>query len=64
MEYYNLVIPVCMLMKAAAYCNILVSDVVKPESSFSLSLYCFFAENPKVSLIPKPCYPMGVPGEY
>ena len=46
MEYYNLVIPVCMLMKTAAYCNILVSDVVNPKNSFSLSLYCFYAENP------------------
>ena len=34
MEYYNLVIPVCMLMKAAAYCNVLVSDVVNPKFFF------------------------------
>ena len=24
MEYYNLVMPVCMLMKTTAYCNVLV----------------------------------------
>ena len=47
MEYYNLVIPVCMLVKAAAYCNVLVSDVVNPKNYFSLSPYESSTTKPK-----------------
>ena len=38
----------CMLMKAAAYCNDFVSDGVNPKKSFSLSPNIVFMLNPQL----------------
>ena len=48
MEDYNLVIPMCMLIKAAAYYNVLVSDGANSKNSFSLSPNIVSMLNPQL----------------
>ena len=57
MEDSNLVIPVGMLMKAAAYCNVFVSDGVNPQILSFCRLFVSIL-NPQLQdpsfIVPKP----------